>query len=604
MNRKTFNKHLTRLGSAFMTVCLLFGMFSPAVYAEGEGSEENPAEETAETPAKTAGMPAENETDPVPPAKEEILSFDLSSVPSEAENSDVLPDTLPAEVKDRKDPIDAEVIWTETETAYTVDAAASVKKTYTLSEKAEKQLRDTAVAKKQAAPAETEPTKTPAVTETPEPEEKKEEKPEAPAEEEDPEVITPEEESEDDTKTEETTRIYNVVAEPATTGITVTASPTAAGEGDLITITVTPAQGYYCTGVWYWTEYDSTRIDLHPGLDGTYTFTMPAANVEVRASAALYDPIKNLRWVRDDQDRRTPVLAWDPVEGAVSYKVQYGEAGTPFADWMTLPAEQTSIDLSDQILDYANKEGHGFVYVIGSVYAVFEDGTTTPTHHTRGSGDLEVYQLIINYDDTMFEPFEAAGWHFEGFPVTVTAVTKEGYEFEKFTVGSLNQEKPAEWTEGETSFTFTPSRDGSVMHYFQVNAYAKAAEHTVTFYKNDGTDTILETQTVAHGEKAKEPSEKPERSGYSFTGWFQDPGMEDMFFFSNPITEDTPIYAGWVTTTPVQVTVDFGSGHDDLTAAYAEAVMDFAEDENLTAFVLGAQASGSVLTLTVNKSFV
>lgn len=67
--------------------------------------------------------------------------------------------------------------------------------------------------------------------------------------------------------------------------------------------------------------------------------------------------------------------------------------------------------------------------------------------------------------------------------------------------------------------------------------------HVVTFYDSDGT-TVLNTVDVKDG--ALLEAYTPEKEGYTFAGWFATPQMSHKFVFSTPITEDTSVFAGFV----------------------------------------------------------
>lgn len=67
--------------------------------------------------------------------------------------------------------------------------------------------------------------------------------------------------------------------------------------------------------------------------------------------------------------------------------------------------------------------------------------------------------------------------------------------------------------------------------------------YTVTFYDSDGT-TVLNTVEVAAGESAEEYI--PEKEGYTFAGWYATPQMSHKFDFSQEITADTELFAGFV----------------------------------------------------------
>lgn len=69
------------------------------------------------------------------------------------------------------------------------------------------------------------------------------------------------------------------------------------------------------------------------------------------------------------------------------------------------------------------------------------------------------------------------------------------------------------------------------------------AGHEVTYYDSDKT-TVLETKMVEDGECAKEFT--PEKDGYTFVGWYATPQMSRKYDFGVQITENTDLYAGFV----------------------------------------------------------
>ncbi len=68
--------------------------------------------------------------------------------------------------------------------------------------------------------------------------------------------------------------------------------------------------------------------------------------------------------------------------------------------------------------------------------------------------------------------------------------------------------------------------------------------HTVTFYDSDGT-TVLDTVEVEDQECVSEYT--PEKDGNIFVGWFATPQMSHRFDFTTAITQDTSVFAGFVT---------------------------------------------------------
>ena len=66
----------------------------------------------------------------------------------------------------------------------------------------------------------------------------------------------------------------------------------------------------------------------------------------------------------------------------------------------------------------------------------------------------------------------------------------------------------------------------------------------VTFYGNGGTPE-KSLRVVEKGATVSEPSSSPERKGYDFTGWYNEPEVRTEFDFTTPITRDKDLYAGW-----------------------------------------------------------
>ena len=63
----------------------------------------------------------------------------------------------------------------------------------------------------------------------------------------------------------------------------VTANPTAAKKGDTVTLTVTPEDGYELAELTV-TDFWGKDVALTANGDGTYSFTMPASQVEIEAA--------------------------------------------------------------------------------------------------------------------------------------------------------------------------------------------------------------------------------------------------------------------------------------------------------------------------------
>ncbi|WP_336636402.1 InlB B-repeat-containing protein [Lysinibacillus fusiformis] len=135
------------------------------------------------------------------------------------------------------------------------------------------------------------------------------------------------------------------------------------------------------------------------------------------------------------------------------------------------------------------------------------------------------------------------------------APTKAGYTFEGW----------------YTDITHTDIYDFNKEITANMTIYAKwkPLKYTVSF-EVDGGSTVS-NQSVAHGEKASEPTPAPTKAGYTFEGWYKDVGRTQLYDFTNVITENTTIYAKWnAQTYTVSFNTDGGSAVSDQSLAYGE----------------------------------
>lgn len=82
----------------------------------------------------------------------------------------------------------------------------------------------------------------------------------------------------------------------------------------------------------------------------------------------------------------------------------------------------------------------------------------------------------------------------------------------------------------------------------------EAQSFTVSFFTPHGATPA--SQVVIKGDVAAEPAALRQH-GYTFTGWYKEPGCINQYTFTEPITEDTTIYAGWMINT---YTITFNDG--------------------------------------------
>ncbi|MBQ8392437.1 MAG: InlB B-repeat-containing protein [Clostridia bacterium] len=117
------------------------------------------------------------------------------------------------------------------------------------------------------------------------------------------------------------------------------------------------------------------------------------------------------------------------------------------------------------------------------------------------------------------------------------------------------------WYNGRTLYT-----GGTWTNDTDITLVAKwsTTQHTVTFddiaadsatvtivYDRNYPGCLTSEETYTNGEDIAYPS-TPVRSGYTFTGWYTDPECTEFFDFSENVTEDITLYAGWVVVSSTQ----------------------------------------------------
>ena len=93
----------------------------------------------------------------------------------------------------------------------------------------------------------------------------------------------------------------------------------------------------------------------------------------------------------------------------------------------------------------------------------------------------------------------------------------------------------------DTAIQPYPGADGKPV-YTILTVYYDLDFHTLTFDAKGGTETG--SSIVRHGNTVAKP-EDPKRSGYRFTGWFDDEKCKKAHDFDAPLEEDATVYAGW-----------------------------------------------------------
>ena len=202
----------------------------------------------------------------------------------------------------------------------------------------------------------------------------------------------------------------------------------------------------------------------------------------------------------------------------------------------------------DVTLDCITKDGKVFRHKVG---------ITVTARHTYSYDDDETYatkHLTLSYTATKGSECETnvrTGWLSNGQYVRWHDWFVKDFEV---TGGSLPD--GLYLTHGTVrpfGIYGTPTETGTFTVTCRVTGYYNIYEYKLTVTVEDawtvsfetGGGTVWMTQSVKDGGKAHLPLSDPEKTGYTFTGWYADAGCTTEFDFSQTITEDTTVYAGW-----------------------------------------------------------
>lgn len=142
------------------------------------------------------------------------------------------------------------------------------------------------------------------------------------------------------------------------------------------------------------------------------------------------------------------------------------------------------------------------------------------------TGCTRSYTVTFHTDGTPAESIVLEnGAALENLPVT----EKEGYDF-------------TGWYSDRT-LTHEWSADEAVEADLDLYAGWNVQKYTVTFETD--TETVIDPITVDYGTYVGMEELTLEKEGMTFTGWYTDEERTVPYDGTNPITEDTVIYAGW-----------------------------------------------------------
>ena len=95
--------------------------------------------------------------------------------------------------------------------------------------------------------------------------------------------------------------------------------------------------------------------------------------------------------------------------------------------------------------------------------------------------------------------------------------------------------------------------------------------HTISFETNGAAP--INSQTVADGAWANEPDPAPEKTGYTFAGWYKDSSFNTKYDFNTAVTSSFTLYARWsIKSFTVEFDVDGGSAVTAQTVEYDKTI--------------------------------
>jgi len=257
---------------------------------------------------------------------------------------------------------------------------------------------------------------------------------------------------------------------------------------------------------------------------------------------------------------------WEPLEYTVSFEVSGGstvpsqsvengkkaseptpeptKAGYTFAGWYTSSTGNTPFIFDNAIIEDT------------IVYAKWNPVTYTVSFDVDGGS--AVPSQTIAHGEKATEP--------------MLAPIKAGYTF-----GGWYTDK-----NHTQAFTFNSIITGDTTIY----AKWEPLKYTVSFEVGDGS--AVPNQSVAHGEKANEPTPVPTKTGYTFGGWYKDAGHTQAYDFNSVITETMTIYAKWnAQTYTVGFNMDGGSAVPSQSVVHGEKASEPTPEPTKVGYTFG-----------------
>ena len=245
--------------------------------------------------------------------------------------------------------------------------------------------------------------------------------------------------------------------------------------------------------------------------------------------------------------------------------------GYTFTGWYTDPETMQPFDFSTPIT--GNK----------TLYAGWTKNPWTVSFNSQGGSSVP--NQIVNDEDTASKPspdLTRDGYTFNGWytdadatqpfdfstPITSDTTLYAGWTKNPWTVtfdsqGGSSVSNQTVNDQDTASKPTDPTRDGYTFNGWYTDAdatqpfdfstpitsdttlYAGWTKNPWTVSFNSQGGSSVPNQTVDDQKTANKPTPDPNRTGYTFTGWYTDASATQPFDFSTPITGNKTLYAGW-----------------------------------------------------------
>ncbi|MBR3163123.1 MAG: InlB B-repeat-containing protein, partial [Clostridia bacterium] len=230
----------------------------------------------------------------------------------------------------------------------------------------------------------------------------------------------------------------------------------------------------------------------------------------------------NVKITKGTVGNKTLEALWEPNKYQITYNTNGGT---------TLPVQTVNYQAQIEEPEAPTKAGYTFT-------GWYEDQALT---------ELYTFNEMPNKNITLY-----AGWKANTYTITY-----------KMNGGTNNKSNPSSYQTGEEKTLLTPTKTGYTFKGWytdsafknkiekitsnmnkNITVYAswEAIEYQITFNSNGGS--AVSPIKGIYKTKIEEP-EAPTKTGYTFTGWYEDQALTELYTFSQMPNKNITLYAGW-----------------------------------------------------------